>query len=112
MVDEIGSPALRTMIDCSAAGQAEAEPVRRADGALDADGPHRARAGERPQPARARPGRAGVRPILRTLLQMERLGHYRGVVAVEPFDYVPDGVGSAGIAIGYLRACSRAGRDG
>jgi sugar phosphate isomerase/epimerase len=30
-------------------------------------------------------------------------GHYRGDVAVEPFDYVPDGAGSAARAAGYIR---------
>ena len=42
-------------------------------------------------------------PILQTLLRMQAQGHYRGIVAVEPFDYVPDGLGSAARAIGYLK---------
>jgi hypothetical protein len=42
-------------------------------------------------------------PILRTLQRMQQLGHYRGIVAVEPFDYVPDGPGAAARAIGYLQ---------
>ena len=28
---------------------------------------------------------------------------YRGTVAIEPFDYVPDGPSAAAFAIGYLR---------
>ncbi|HEX6020097.1 MAG TPA: hypothetical protein VFZ28_18525 [Burkholderiaceae bacterium] len=42
-------------------------------------------------------------PIVRTLLQLQAQGHYRGLVAVEPFDYVPDGPGCAARAIGYLK---------
>ena len=34
---------------------------------------------------------------------MQATGHYDGIVAVEPFDYVPDGLGCAARAIGYLR---------
>ncbi len=37
------------------------------------------------------------------LREMQAAGHYDGIVAVEPFDYVPDGMGSAARAIGYLR---------
>jgi len=103
LIDAIGSPALRTMIDCSAAGQAEAEPVD----ALMARWMPTGRIAHMQvnDPNRRGPGQGDLAfgPILRTLLQMERLGHYRGVVAVEPFDYVPDGVGSAARAIGYLK---------
>ena len=103
LVDAIGSPALRTMIDCSAAGQAEAEPVD----ALMARWMPTGRIAhvQVNDPNRRGPGQGELAfaPILRTLRQMERLGHYRGVVAVEPFDYVPDGVGSAAQAIGYLK---------
>ena len=38
-------------------------------------------------------------PIL-AALQRNR---YAGVIAVEPFDYVPDGAGVAAFSIGYLR---------
>lgn len=38
-----------------------------------------------------------------TIARMEAQGHYRGIVAVEPFGYVPDGMGSSARAIGYLR---------
>lgn len=38
-------------------------------------------------------------PILRALQETG----YAGVVAAEPFDYVPDGMGSAAWASGYLR---------
>ena len=56
-------------------------------------------------PNRRGPGQGEMRfaPILRTLLQMQALGHYEGIVAVEPFDYVPDGPGCAAHSIGYLK---------
>ena len=34
---------------------------------------------------------------------MQRQGHYGDWIAVEPFDYRPDGPGCAARAIGYLR---------
>jgi D-psicose/D-tagatose/L-ribulose 3-epimerase len=34
---------------------------------------------------------------------MQQQGHYDGIVAVEPFDYVPDGPGCAARSIGYLQ---------
>ena len=37
------------------------------------------------------------------LHDMQAVGLYKGIVAVEPFDYVPDGMGSAARAIGYLK---------
>jgi D-psicose/D-tagatose/L-ribulose 3-epimerase len=103
MVESIGSPALQTMIDCSAAGQAESEPVP----ALMKrwmPGGHVAHV-QLNDPNRRGPGQGAMAfaPILQILQQMQALGHYRGIVAVEPFDYVPDGMGSAARAIGYLK---------
>jgi D-psicose/D-tagatose/L-ribulose 3-epimerase len=103
MVDAIGSPGLRTMIDCSAAGQAEGEPVHRlmerwmpggAIGHVQVNDPNRRGPGQ---------GDMDFGPILRVLARMEAAGHFPGIVAVEPFDYVPDGPGCAARAIGYLR---------
>jgi D-psicose/D-tagatose/L-ribulose 3-epimerase len=103
LVEEIGSPALQTMIDCSAAGQAESEPVD----ALMArwmPGGHIAHV-QVNDPNRRGPGQGEMAfaPILATLQRLQAAGHYRGIVAVEPFDYVPDGMGSAARAIGYLK---------
>ena len=103
LVEEISSPALQTMIDCSAAGQTEAEPVD----ALMArwmPGGHIAHV-QVNDPNRRGPGQGEMAfaPILATLQRMQAEGHYRGIVAVEPFDYVPDGAGSAARAIGYLK---------
>jgi sugar phosphate isomerase/epimerase len=103
LVADIGSPGLQTMIDCSAAGLAEAEPVA----ALMArwmPGGHIAHV-QVNDPNRRGPGQGAMAfaPILRMIGQMQDQGHYRGIVAVEPFDYVPDGMGSAARAIGYLK---------
>ncbi|HVE53695.1 MAG TPA: sugar phosphate isomerase/epimerase family protein [Ramlibacter sp.] len=102
MVDEVGSPALRTMIDCSAAGQAEGEAVHALMerwlptgmiGHVQVNDPNRRGPGQ---------GNLDFGPILSVLARMEHAGHFRGIVAVEPFDYVPDGPGCAARAIGYL----------
>jgi sugar phosphate isomerase/epimerase len=103
MVEEIGEPALRTMIDCSAAGQAEEQPVhllmehwmpRGVIGHVQVNDPNRRGPGQ---------GDLDFGPILRVLARMEQAGHFPGIVAVEPFDYVPDGPGCAARAIGYLQ---------
>jgi D-psicose/D-tagatose/L-ribulose 3-epimerase len=103
LVDEIGSPWLKTMIDCSAAGQTEAQPVE----ALMAQWMPTGRIAhvQVNDPNRQGPGQGAMRfgPIMQALLRMKAMGHYRGIVAVEPFEYVPDGPGCAARAIGYLR---------
>jgi sugar phosphate isomerase/epimerase len=103
LVDQIASPALRTMIDCSAAGQAESEPVDALMARWMPSG--RIAHVQVNDPNRRGPGQGAMAfaPIVGTLLRMQAAGHYRGIVAVEPFDYVPDGIGSAARAIGYLR---------
>jgi D-psicose/D-tagatose/L-ribulose 3-epimerase len=102
IVDAIGSPGLKTMIDCSAAGQAETESVEALMARWIPSG-HVAHV-QVNDPNRRGPGQGEMQfaPILRTLLGLEADGRYDGVVAVEPFDYVPDGPGCAARAIGYL----------
>jgi sugar phosphate isomerase/epimerase len=99
IVDAIDSPALRTMVDCSAAGRMETEPLAAVldrwlptgrIAHLQANDPNRRGPGE---------GDLQFAPILAAL---KRNG-YAGVVAVEPFKYVPDGPACAARAIGYLR---------
>ena len=99
MVSQINSSSVKTMLDCSAAGRMEKEPL----GALI----------ERWMPKgviahvqvndrnRRGPGQGEQRfaPLFSALL---RHG-YAGDIAVEPFDYVPDGPSAAARAIGYLR---------
>lgn len=103
MVDEIGDSALRTMVDCSAAGQAEGEPVHALLERWLPTG--RVAHVQVNDPNRRGPGQGDLdfAPILAVLARMERAGHFRGIVAVEPFDYVPDGPGCAARAIGYLK---------
>ena len=103
MVDAIGSPALRTMIDCSAAGQTETLAV--ADLMRQWMPTGRIAHVQVNDPNRRGPGQGAMAfaPILRALLDMRAQGHYGGIVAVEPFDYVPDGIGSAAHSAGYLR---------
>ena len=103
MVREVGTPALKTMIDCSAAGQAETETVAALMQRWMPTG-HIAHV-QVNDPNRRGPGQGAMRfaPILRSLRTMQRLGHYGDTIAVEPFDYLPDGPGCAARAIGYLR---------
>lgn len=100
IVREIGSPALTTMIDCSAAGLAEAEPVpdliRRwlptgLIGHIHFNDPNRRGPGD---------GALAFAPILAALKD----GGYAGDAAVEPFVYEPDGPGCAARNIAHLRA--------
>jgi len=103
VVDELGSPALKTMIDCSAAGQAEAQSVSELMAQWMPTG--RIAHVQANDPNRRGPGQGAMtfEPILMTLRRMQAEGHYRGIVAVEPFDYVPDGPGCAARSIGYLK---------
>ncbi|MDO9361052.1 MAG: sugar phosphate isomerase/epimerase family protein [Polaromonas sp.] len=103
LVDDIASPAFKTMIDCSAAGQTESEPVAE----LMARWMPTGRIGhvQVNDPNRRGPGQGDMlfTPILKTLLHMQAAGHYTGVVAMEPFDYVPNGMASAAHSISYLK---------
>ena len=95
----IGSPAVRTMIDCSSAGETEAEPVAELVrrwvptglvGHVHFNDPNRRGPGE---------GAMQFAPILAEL----QASGYAGNAAVEPFIYQPDGPACAARAIGYLR---------
>ena len=103
LVDEINSRAFKTMIDCSAAGQTEDEPVDSLMAKWIPTG--RIAHVQVNDPNRRGPGQGDMhfKTILQTLLSMRTQGHYKGIIAVEPFDYVPDGMGSAAHSMGYLR---------
>jgi sugar phosphate isomerase/epimerase len=99
IVRQIGNPALRTMIDCSAAGQAETEPVdalirRWLPSGLIAhmhfNDPNRHGPGE---------GDLAFGPIIAAL----RDSGYAGDASIEPFIYQPDGPTCAARQIGYIR---------
>ena len=103
IVDQVGSPGLKTMIDCSAAGQTETETIEVLMARWMPSG-HIAHV-QVNDPNRRGPGQGQMRfaPIIETIAQMQAMGRYEGIVAVEPFDYVPDGPGCAAHAIGYLK---------
>jgi D-psicose/D-tagatose/L-ribulose 3-epimerase len=103
IVDAIASTGLKTMIDCSAAGQVESEPVDALMRRWMPSG-HVAHV-QVNDPNRRGPGQGAMRfaPILQAALELQAQGAYDGIIAVEPFDYVPDGMGSAAHAIGYLK---------
>jgi D-psicose/D-tagatose/L-ribulose 3-epimerase len=99
IVREIDSPAVRTMIDTCAAGQAEAQPI---PDLIDRWLPGGQVAHiHLNDPNRRAPGQGLLRfaPILAAL---QRQG-YDGIASVEPFVYEPDGPTSAARAIGYLK---------
>jgi D-psicose/D-tagatose/L-ribulose 3-epimerase len=99
VVRAIGSPAVRTMIDCSAAGRAEAQAIpdlirqwlpTGLIAHIHLNDPNRRGPGE---------GDLAFAPILAALTA----AGYPGMAAVEPFIYVPDGPSCAARAIGYIR---------
>jgi len=99
LVRAIDHPNLRTMIDCSAAGLTETCSVpdlieRWLPTGLIAHI-------QVNDPNRRGPGQGDMQfaPILAALKRHQ----YAGVIAVEPFDYVPDGPGVAAFSAGYLR---------
>lgn len=101
IVNRIGNPALRTMIDHCAAANGEEESVpalveRWMPGGTIAH----IHLNDRNRRA---PGQGSDRfwPVFAAL---QRTG-YAGICAVEPFEYLPDGPTSAARAIGYLRGC-------
>jgi sugar phosphate isomerase/epimerase len=107
VVRAVGSPALRTMLDCSAAGRAETEPIpdvlRRwlptgLIAHIHLNDPNRRGPGE---------GALAFGPLLAALA----VEGYAGMAAIEPFIYEPDGPSCAARAIGYVRGLSET-RDG
>lgn len=104
LVEAIASPAVRTMVDCSSAARAEAEPIpallaRHLPGGLIAhvhfNDPNRRGPGE---------GELAFAPIIAAL----RDGGYAGMAAVEPFIFRPDGPACAARAAGYVRGIMEA----
>lgn len=99
IVDEIGIPALCTMIDTLAAWGGESEEP---DALIRRHMPSgRIRHIHLNDDNSRAPGQGERRfaPILQALFDTE----YDGVIGIEPFDYHPDGPTAAARAIGYLR---------
>jgi len=104
LVRAIDHPNFKTMIDCSAAGQAETEPV---PALIDRWLPSGLIAHlQVNDPNRRGPGQGEMKfaPILAAL----KRHNYAGTIAVEPFDYLPDGAGAAAFSIGYLHGLREA----
>jgi sugar phosphate isomerase/epimerase len=99
IVNQIGRPAFRTMIDTSAAGQSEDRSVPE----LIAEWLPTGLIGhvQLNDTNRKAPGQ-GTDDFAAILKALKAVG-YDGVAAVEPFKYEPDGAGSAAWAAGYLR---------
>jgi sugar phosphate isomerase/epimerase len=104
LVRAIAKPAVKTMIDCCAAGRGEADAIpdliRRwvptgLIGHIHLNDPNRRGPGE---------GELQFAPILAALAAEG----YRGLAAVEPFVYEPDGPACAARAIGYVRGAMEA----
>ena len=99
MVSEIANPAVRSMLDCSSAGRMEKEPLNAlVDRWLPKGVIAHVQVNDR---NRRGPGQGEQRfaPLFSSL----KKNGYGGDVAVEPFDYVPDGPGAAARAIGYIK---------
>lgn len=99
MVDRIGSPALRTMLDVSAASHSETQPVHAVLAQYLASG-HIAHVQVNDKNRRG-PGQGNT--MQGTVLQVLRDADYSGWVAVEPFEYLPDGPGCAAFSAGFVR---------
>jgi len=99
LVREIGSPAIKSMLDCSSAGRMEKEPVAAlVERWLPKGVIAHVQVNDR---NRQGPGQ-GEQRFAGLFASLKKHG-YRGDVAVEPFDYVPDGPAAAARAIGYVR---------
>jgi D-psicose/D-tagatose/L-ribulose 3-epimerase len=99
LVQEIGSPAVKTMLDCSSAGRMEKEPL----GALAERWLPRGLIAHVQVNDRNRRGPGQGEQRFAPLFAALKRNRYQGDVAVEPFDYVPDGPGAAARAIGYIK---------
>jgi sugar phosphate isomerase/epimerase len=99
LVRSIDQPGLRTMIDCSAAGLTETCSI---PSLIDRWLPTGLIAHiQVNDPNRRGPGQGEMKfaPILAALKRHD----YAGTIAVEPFDYLPDGPAVTAFSAGYLR---------
>jgi sugar phosphate isomerase/epimerase len=103
IVKQIGSPAFKTMIDTSAAGQAEERSVPDLIREWLPSG-HVAHI-QLNDTNRKAPGQ-GSDDFAAIMTALREAG-YEGVAAVEPFIYEPDGAACAAWAAGYLRGLMR-----
>ena len=104
MGEEIGSPAVRSMLDCSSAGRMEKEPL---NALVERWLPKGVIAHVQVNDRNRRGPGQGEQRFAPLFASLKKHG-YRGDVAVEPFDYVPDGPGAAARAIGYIKGIMEA----
>lgn len=108
LVREVSNPNFKTMIDSCAAGTCETESVPELiDRWLPTGLVSHVQIND---PNRRGPGQ-GAMEFADIAAALIRHG-YDGAVAVEPFEYVPDGPGSAAFAAGYWRGACEAARLG
>ncbi len=99
IVGQIGSPAIRTMLDTSSAGLSETLALPElVDKWLPTGLLAHVQVNDR---NRRGPGQGA--DVFAPLFAALRRHRYAGAVSVEPFDYIPDGPAAAARAIGYVR---------
>jgi D-psicose/D-tagatose/L-ribulose 3-epimerase len=99
LVQAVGSRAVRTMLDCSAASRMETAPL---PALVDTWVPRGMIAHVQVNDRNRRGPGQGEQRFAPLLAALVRHG-YAGDIAVEPFDYVPDGPAAAARAIGYIK---------
>jgi len=99
LIDSVGNPALRSMLDCSAASRVERASLPEL---VERWVPKGMIAHVQVNDRNRRGPGQGEQTFAPLFAALKRTG-YAGDVAVEPFDYVPDGPSAAARAIGYLR---------
>jgi D-psicose/D-tagatose/L-ribulose 3-epimerase len=106
LIDEAGSAGLATMVDTSAAGQTEVMPV---PALLDRWLPTGRIAHIQLNDTNRRAPGQGTDDFAAIVAALQR-NRYRGIAAVEPFIYHPDGPSTAARAIGYLHGLAESSR--
>ncbi len=99
LVEKVGSPFFRTMLDTRAASGAEEESVPELINKWVSNG--MIRHVHLNDPCLRAPGQGKLE--FREILSALKENNYQDVLAVEPFDYFPDGRTQAARAIGYLQ---------
>ena len=99
IVNAAGLPGLKTMLDTSSAGATEAEAL---PALIDRVWPTRQLVHVQLNDRNRRGPGQGEDRFAPVLAALQRLG-YGGWLAMEPFDYVPDGPGCAAWCIAYVR---------
>jgi D-psicose/D-tagatose/L-ribulose 3-epimerase len=106
VLDAIGNPALKTMLDCCSASESESAPLT---DVLDRWLPTGKIAHIHVNDANHRgPGQGKLR-FSEIVAALER-GGFQGIIGVEPFVYEPDGPTCAARAVGYLRGVMESAR--